>query len=287
MGRKSMAGRIVPAILLLMTSLFLTACEAFDSPQNTFSPAGKVAEDQKADFLLVTWIALPIMIGVLLACVLIPLFFMRKKGDPGLPKQIHGHTALELTWTIIPAILLAFIAVPTVTGIQDLGRDPSDEALIVDVQGSRFLWSFYYPEVDAAGAALESLPNADDPAGIPVLRIPVGREIGLRITSIDVNHSFWIPKLAGKTDAINNHPNKMWIRADEAGVFDGQCAEFCGLSHSDMRFRVEAMPEDEFNAWVAEQGGVETVGSARGDAEGGPQEGGSAGDDAEAAPAGE
>ena len=281
MGRKSMAGRIVPAIFLLTTALLFTACEAFSSPQNTFNPAGKVAEDQKADFLLVTWIALPIMIGVLLACVAIPLFFMRKKGDPGLPKQVHGHTALELTWTILPAILLAFIAVPTVTGIQDLGRDPSDEALIVNVQGSRFLWSFFYPEIDAAGADLESLPNADDPAGTPVLRIPVGREVGLRITSIDVNHSFWIPKLAGKTDAINNHPNKMWIRADEPGVFEGQCAEFCGLAHSDMRLRVEAMPEDAFNAWVAEQGGVETVGSDRG------ADGESAVDDGEAAPAGE
>ncbi len=222
MGRKSRAGRIVPAILLLSTALLFTACDAFSSPQNTFNPAGTVAEDQKADFLLVTWIALPIMIGVLAACVLIPLFFMRKKGDPGLPKQIHGHTALELTWTILPVVLLAFIAVPTVTGIQDLGRDPSDDALIVNVNGQQFLWTFIYPEIEVGGADLESLPDPDDAAGTAVLRIPVGREIGLRITSQDVNHSFWIPRLAGKTDAINNHPNKMWIRADEAGTFEGQ-----------------------------------------------------------------
>lgn len=287
MGRKSKAGRIVPAILLLTTALLFTACDAFSSPQNTFNPAGKVAEDQKADFLLVMWIALPIMIGVLGACVLIPLFFMRKRGDPGLPKQIHGNTALELTWTIIPAILLAFIAVPTVMGIQDLGRDPSGDALIVNVEGQRFLWLFAYPEIDASGAPLSSDPEED---GIALLRIPVGREIGLRITSVDVNHSFWIPRLAGKTDAINNHPNKMWIRADKPGTYEGQCAEFCGLSHSQMRFRVEAMPEDEFNAWVAEQGAVETVGSARSGTEGGEdaqQDGESAEQDAEEAPAGE
>jgi len=283
MGRKSKARRVVPAILLLTTALLFTACGAFSSPQNTFSPAGQVAEDQKADFLLVTWIALPIMIGVLVACVAIPLFFMRKKGDPGLPKQIHGNTGLELTWTILPAILLAFIAVPTVTGIQDLGRDPSDDALIVNVEGQRFLWLFAYPEIDASGAALSSDPEDD---GVPVLRIPVGREIGLRITSVDVNHSFWVPRLAGKTDAINNHPNKMWIRADEPGIFEGQCAEFCGLSHSNMRFRVEAMPEDVFNAWVAEQGAVETVGSVRGDADE-AQGGESAEQDSEEAPAGE
>lgn len=279
MGRKSNAGRIGPAVLLLTTALLFTACDAFSSPQNTFNPAGKVAEDQKADFLLVTWIALPIMILVLAACVILPVAFMRKKGDPGLPKQIHGNTALELTWTIIPAILLAFIAVPTVAGIADLGREPSADALEVKVTGQRFSWLFEYPEVEAGGAPLSSDPN--------VLRIPVGREIALRLYSIDVNHSFWIPKLAGKTDVINNHPNKMWIRADEAGTFKGQCAEFCGLQHSDMRFEVIAMPEDEFNAWVADQGGVETLGSAD-DTGGVAQDGESAEEDSqEAAPAGE
>jgi plastocyanin len=96
-----------------------------------------------------------------------------------------------------------------------------------------------------------------------VLRIPVGREIGLQIYSIDVNHSFWIPKLAGKTDAINEHANHMWIRADKPGTYQGQCAEFCGLNHSGMRFEVIAMPAEDFNAWVSEQGGVEDVGCCR------------------------
>jgi heme/copper-type cytochrome/quinol oxidase subunit 2/plastocyanin len=157
--------------------------------------------------------------------------------------------------------LLAIIAVPTVAGIRDLGREPSDEALEVRVEAFRFSWQFFYREIKVGDEELESLPD-DDSDQRPVLRIPVDREIAIRLISKDVNHSFWIPKLAGKTDVIQNHENKMWILATEPGLFEAQCAEFCGLSHSDMRFRVEAMPEAEFNAWVEEQGGVETLGSA-------------------------
>lgn len=254
--------RLASWLSLALTGLLLSSCENFSSPQNTFNPAGKVAEDQKDDFLLVMWPALVIMILVLAACVVIPIMFRRKKGDPGLPKQVHGNTALELTWTILPALLLAVIAVPTVAGIRDLGREPSDEALEVRVEAFRFSWLFFYREIKVGDAELQSEPEEGDPDARPVLRIPVGREIAIRLISADVNHSFWVPKLAGKTDVIPNHENKMWILATEPGTYEAQCAEFCGLSHSDMRFRVMAMPEDEFNQWVADQNGVETLGSA-------------------------
>jgi cytochrome c oxidase subunit II len=255
MGRWIAARRLAPALLIAMAAPIFSACEAFSSPQNTFSPAGEVAKDQKFWFLFVMWPALVIMVGVLTACLVIPIVFRQKKGDPGLPKQVHGNTVLELGWTIAPAILLAVIAVPTVAGIQKLADDPGSDALNVHVEGQRFLWRFTYSDVqldDGSGALV------DDP---DVLHIPVGRDIDLRITSIDVNHSFWIPKLAGKTDAIQNHPNKMWLRADEPGIFEGQCAEFCGLDHANMRFQVVAMPEDEFNAWLAEQDATEIPGS--------------------------
>jgi cytochrome c oxidase subunit 2 len=161
-----------------------------------------------------------------------------------LPKQVHGHTPLELTWTIVPAILLAVTAVPTVAGIRELARDPKPDALQVNVEGQRFSWTFEYPDVDAGGAPLFVINE---------MYVPVDREIGIEITSVDVNHSFWVPKLAGKTDAIANHPNRMWIKATRPGTYEGQCAEFCGLEHSEMRFRVIALEQPEFDAWIAEQ----------------------------------
>lgn len=246
MVRRSVIARIAPLLLILTFGLLVgSGCEYFSSPQNTFAPAGEVAEGQRDDFLFVMWPALVVLIGVWAGVVYIALKFRRKKGDPGLPRQIHGNTPLELTWTIIPAIMMAFVAVPTVMGIRELAKNPGDDALQVTVTGVQWAWLFEYPGIDAGGRPLSTTPGE--------VRIPVDRDVYLRILSTDVNHSFWVPKLAGKTDAIQNHPNHMWIRATKTGEFSGQCAEFCGLDHYKMRFTVHAMPQAEFDAWVTEQ----------------------------------
>lgn len=241
--------RIGAVLSLALISVLLSGCEVFSSPQNTFAPAGTVADGQKDDFLIAMWPALAVMILVLGGLLYMSIKYRRPKGDPGLPKQVHGNTALELGWTILPAILLAVIAVPTLAGIRDLGREPSDDALRVNVTGVQWQWLFEYPDVlDESGAPLSI--GAD-------LYVPVGREIGFEIASADVNHSFWVPKLAGKIDAIQGRTNIMWFRADKPGTYGGQCAEFCGLSHAQMRMTVIALPQAEFDAWVAEQGATE------------------------------
>jgi cytochrome c oxidase subunit 2 len=254
MGR-TRTQRLLSVAVLLTAAVLFSSCEALSSPQNTFAPAGEVAEDQKWYFIGVTIPAAVIMVGVLAACVLIPLGFRRKKGDPGLPKQVHGNTPLELTWTIIPAIMMLAVGIITIAGIVDLGRKPSDDSLRIDVTGQRFSWLFDYPNVqDQDGSPLS--------APINEMHIPEGREIGLFINSLDVNHSFWIPKLAGKIDAIPNHENYMWLKADKPGVYSAQCAEFCGLKHSEMRFIVVVHTPEDFEAWLAEQGDYQEVAPA-------------------------
>ncbi|HET6614815.1 MAG TPA: cytochrome c oxidase subunit II [Dehalococcoidia bacterium] len=244
MGGKFRIGRILPFAVIVASALFLSGCDVFSSPQNTFNPGGTVAQQQKDDFLLVMWPALVIGVIVFVGIGVIALRFRHKEGDP-LPKQIHGNTALELSWTIIPILLLAVLAVPTVEGIRTLAQDPGPNALQVKVTGVQWAWLFEYPDIDAGGAPLSP------PVG--ELRIPVGQDVRFEIHSQDVNHSFWVPKLAGKTDAIQNHVNHMWFRADEAGEFSGQCAEFCGLDHYNMRMKIIAMPKEEFDAWIADQ----------------------------------
>ena len=257
MGRRIPTARLLTVAALIGIAFLLSGCEIFDSPQNTFAPKGEVAQSQKDDFLFVMWPALVIMIGVLGACVALPLAFRRKKGDPGLLKQIHGNTTLELTWTIIPAIIMLVVGFFVVNGIMDLGRDPKPDALFVNVRAQQFLWQFEYQDiVDANGDPIPGELGDFEGQVIGVLRIPAGREIALDIRSTDVNHSFWVPKLAGKIDAINNHPNHMFFKASQPGTFVGQCAEFCGLSHARMRLQVIAMEPADFDAWVAEQGGT-------------------------------
>jgi cytochrome c oxidase subunit 2 len=228
--------------------LLMAGCSQFDGPQNTFSPEGEVAEDQKFLFLFVTWIALPIMILVLGATVYAAIRFRRKSDDDPLPKQVHGNTALELTWTIIPIILLVIIAVPTLDGVVDLGDRKGDAAFNVKITGTRFTWEFDYNDVvDADGAPIFTTDE---------LHVPVGAVVAADIEAKDVLHSFWIPRLAGKQDAVPGRTNYLWFQADKPGTYDGQCAEFCGTGHSNMRMRVVVHTAEDFRAWAAEQGGT-------------------------------
>ena len=169
----------------------------------------------------------------------------RSRRGQGLPRQVHGNTRLEIAWTVAPAVLLLGLAVPMVAAIADLGRAPSKDALQVKVIGRQWIWEFQYPDFkDAQGNPLSSFTE---------LHIPVGREIAASLESQDVIHSFWVPRLAGKLDVVPGRTNRFWFNATEADTYSGQCAEFCGLGHAEMRLVVVAESEADFQAWVDEQ----------------------------------
>lgn len=238
---------VVGLMLLSLMALLLSGCDV-DTPQNTFDTKGEVAEKQKDIFLIAMWPALIIMIGVLLATVVIVLRFRRREGDP-IPKQTHGNTKLEIAWTIAPAVLLLGIGVPMVATLWDITGDPDDDAYPIHVTGQQFSWEFTYPEiVDDDGRPLVLFSSFGD-----AMTIPVGRQVAIDLTSKDVIHSFWVPKLAGKLDAVPGRTNTMWLQADESGSYSGQCAELCGLRHAEMFLTLTALPEDDFQAWVDEQ----------------------------------
>lgn len=240
--------RAVICILLLgLLALLLSGCDV-NTPQNTFDPKGEVADKQKDIFLAAMWPALIIMIGVLLATVVIVLRFRRREGDP-IPKQTHGNTTLEIAWTIAPAVLLLGLGIPMVATLWEIGGDPSDDAYPIEVTGQQFSWEFAYPDIlDENGAPLVQQSALSEP-----LIIPAGRQIAIHVTSKDVIHSFWVPKLAGKLDAIPGRMNSMWFKATEPGSFAGQCAELCGLRHAEMHLTVTALSAEDFQAWVDEQ----------------------------------
>jgi cytochrome c oxidase subunit 2 len=229
---------------LAVAGLVLAGC-AGDAPLDTFKPEGE--EAQKIQDLQVWVFVLAGIVGVLvlLVTVFIMVRFRRKKGHEGdVPKQIHGAPRLEVMWTILPGVLLAVVAVFTINTLFDLSKDPKDP-LEVTVIGQQWWWEFQYPDVtDAAG---QPIVTANE------MVIPVGKEVALSITSRDVIHSFWIPRLNGKRDAVPGRVHPLTLEADEAGEYYGQCTEFCGLSHANMRMRVVALPQAEYDAWVANQ----------------------------------
>ncbi|HUE95751.1 MAG TPA: cytochrome c oxidase subunit II [Longimicrobiaceae bacterium] len=170
------------------------------------------------------------------------LFRFRYRPDAPQPKQVHGNTMLEIAWTLIPAILISIIAVPTVRTIFFTYRDAPADALTIDVLGRQWWWEFRYETA-----------NGDTVITANEVHVPVGRTVVLQMTSADVVHSFWIPQMGGKRDVIANRVTNIVFTPIEAGVYLGQCAEFCGESHALMRMRLIAHEPAEFERWLANE----------------------------------
>src|SRR5206468_8006571 len=145
--------------------------------------------------------------------------FRSRPGKPHEPEQVHGNTKLEILWTLIPAVVLAVIAVPTVRTVFRTQGVARADALQVEVVGHQWWWEFRYPQYNVVTANELYLPVSSKQAPRPTF---------MKLTSADVMHSFWVPQLDGKTDLLPNRVNEMWIDPQQAGLFVGQCAQFCG-----------------------------------------------------------
>ena len=216
--------------------LLLLACTP-DHPQSTFDVAGPVADKQRTLFYIIFWAAIFVFVVVEGALIYAVFRFRWKPGQNEMPPQVHGHTALEIGWTIFPVVIIAVIAVPTIIYIFDIAEDPpADEAIEINVIGHQWWWEFEYPE--------QSVVTANE------MHVPVDTPVKLNLMSDDVIHSFWIPKLAGKQDVVPNNVNPLQFTANFVGTYFGQCAEFCGVAHAHMRFRVIVESQFEFDKWV-------------------------------------
>jgi cytochrome c oxidase subunit II len=230
--------------LLAAGTAVLAACAKSDTPQSTFDPKGTYAQ-------MIQDLAVPVFITagivgliVFAAVIWVVVRYRERPGHEETPKQIHGRPRLEITLTILPAVILAVIAVPTIRTLFDINQTPADP-LVVNVYGQQWWWEFDYPSL-----------TGDD--GLPLVTsgemvIPAGKAIHLNITSRDVIHSFWIPNLNGKRDAVPGRVQPWNLQADHPGEYWGQCTEFCGLSHTNMRMRVIALTPADFETWVAQQ----------------------------------
>lgn len=227
-----------PLLLLVFVGALLLsmACSPSD-PQNTLAAQGIVAKKQQDLFWVVAAWAAGVFV-VVEALLLFTLWRFRHRPGQGEPHQTHGNTRLEIAWTIAPALVLITVAVPTVSLLWELAEPPR-VAMDVRVTGHQWWWEFEYPG--------HGVVTANE------LHIPVGETVQFHLTSADVIHSFWVPKLAGKMDVIPGKTNTFWIRADSPGTYFAQCAELCGVQHANMKFRVIAQPRDQFEQWVRAQ----------------------------------
>jgi cytochrome c oxidase subunit 2 len=237
------------AVVVLFGALIVNSFQNSGKPLTSLAPEGPSAESIQKLVIPVTAIAGIVFVLVIGAIVFITWKFReRKDSDPDeFPSQIHGVTTLEIGWTILPALILAGIAVGTVMTIINLNREEPN-AIQVQVAGQQWWWEYKYD--------LNSDGNFDGPEDITTateLVIPAGKPVQVTTTSNDVIHSFWIPGLNGKKDAVPGLYNPLKLQADEPGVFRGQCTEFCGLSHANMRMLVRAVSSSDYDAWVRNQ----------------------------------
>jgi cytochrome c oxidase subunit 2 len=211
------------------------------SPTNIFAPASTPAQSifDLSMLILAMAAVIFVIVGGLLAYSVVK--FKKRKDDDGRePAQVYGSAQVELAWTITPVIIVMVLFLATaqaIFGVQEAAQPKG--ALEVTVIGHQFWWEYRYPGLGVVTAN--------------ELHVPVGEPTFLTLLSADTDHSFWVPRLAGKTDLIPNHPNKMWIEPRETGVFLGQCAQYCGRQHALMLLRVNVQSRPDFDRWVQEQ----------------------------------
>lgn len=227
---------------MLLASLFLSACAA-DAPQDTLDPAGDNARAAEDLWNLVFPIAVVIFVIVEVLLVYAVIRFRSKPGR--VAAQFHGNTKLEVALTIIPALILAGISVPTVRTIFDLAEEPKGNVLHVTVIAHQFWWEYRYPDLGVVTANELHIPVDTD------VRIRLeGQPSDLVDGTSEVIHAFWVPRLGGKQDIVPGRVNLITLSTDQPGEYLGQCTEFCGLAHAEMRLKVFAHEQDDFDAWV-------------------------------------
>jgi cytochrome c oxidase subunit II len=271
---------------LTVTALLLASC-ASDAPQDTLAPEGPIARD------IYNVLRYPALIAVAIGVIVYAMIFWcivkyRRKHEDEVPVQVHGNTVGEILWTAAPAVLLAVVGVFSVQALQKVAEEP-ENAYEIAVIGHQWWWEQRYPMPGEEKLEIR-LGVIDDPADLaaaeeenrepkklanqvvhsavqggpeqPVvvsaneLVIPAERNVRLTISSHDVMHNYWVPKLNGKIYSIPGKLNKLTLRADADDIgktFYGQCAEYCGTSHANMRFKVKVLSQADFGTWLLNQ----------------------------------
>jgi len=251
-------------LLAVIAALLVVAPEASADLISPESGPSQNANDIDTLYKITLYIGLVIFLLVETTLIYSLIKFRARRGGPE-AAQIRGNTPLEISWTIGAALILVMLATVTfiyLPGIKDPpaskasaietaeGSDyatinqkepPGGNALHISVNSQQYIWRYDYDD------------SKDQLFSFHTLYVPVNTTVTLTIYSSDVAHSWWVPKLGGKADAIPGHTNETWFRADEEGTYDGACAELCGEGHADMRTRVVVLPADEYEAWAEQQ----------------------------------
>jgi cytochrome c oxidase subunit II len=236
--------RRVAAVGAVLAVVAVLASCADEAPQDTWQPEGDNA--QKIHNLQWPVFAIAGVVGLLVMTAVLWCVYRYRDRGQAIPKQTHGRPALEIGLTILPAMILVGVAIPTVGTIVALAKTDDTEC-VVNITGQQWWWEIDYPTQDGCGGISEPIVTSGQ------LVIPVETNVLMRGTSRDVIHSFWVPRINGKRDVVPGRIQTLRLEANEPGIYAGQCAEFCGLSHANMRMEIVALSAEDFETWKSNQ----------------------------------
>src|SRR5215469_4904180 len=223
-----------------------TAAAADPSSTNIFAPQSTPAKSivHLSFFVLaITGMIFAVVCTLLVYSLL--KFRARSSSASSEPAQVYGSTQIELAWTIIPVLIVVVLFMATARMLHAIQDAPMPASAVeVTVIGHQFWWEYRYPQLGVVAANELHIPVSDPAHPTPTF---------LQLLSADTDHSFWIPELAGKTDLVPNHPNRMWMDPERTGIFLGQCAQYCGTQHAKMLLRVSVDTPEDFARWIHEQ----------------------------------
>jgi cytochrome c oxidase subunit 2 len=249
------AGVLIAAVAVVV---LLASFTVFQLP----TPVTTQAED--IEHLYWGTLAIAMAVYFLVTAGIIFAIFRYRRRSSELPEQIHGSTILEFSWTAVPVLILVGLYIPSFLLVKDLKTPPApkDVDVQMEVIGHQWFWEFVYCKKNADGTGncedntnlhiQKNPPNFND-FKPPMIVVPVGQTVRMQVRSTDVIHSFYVPHFLYKIQAVPGNVNELHFRVTKAGTYSGQCYQFCGLRHADMRFVVQAMAPADYQNWVNQQ----------------------------------
>jgi len=246
-SRKPSTGTIVAGLLILAV-IAITVLGALTALQ----PPDSVTElGDRVWVLYQATLVVSLAVYVLVTSAIIWAVFHFKRRGPAIPDQVHGSTVLELTWTVVPVLILVALFVPSFILLRDIKTPPNEEDvyLTVEAVAHQWWWEFIYPD----GTRIQQTPPNYDDLVPPALVVPTDQIVVVKVRSTDVVHSFYAVNTLYKVQAIPGTVNQLHFKIEDEGVYYGQCYQFCGLRHSDMLFVLDARTTADYETWLREQ----------------------------------
>ena len=230
---------------LALVVTLVQARTAFADEPWVNAPAGPVAREIQPVYWILFFFAVIVLLIVDGGIVMAAIRFRERPGHTA--QQFHGHNLLELTWTLVPTLMVIGFTVLSAQKLQIINDTATGENMTIEVVGKQWAWEYKYPQEPRF-----ALQGGGYLVGTEELHIPVGQKIRLVLSSTDVIHDFFVPQVGGKKDAVPGRETEMWIQADQPGTYKGQCAEFCGEGHADMLIVLVAHTDAEYARWAQE-----------------------------------